>query len=371
VNEARAAGIKPILVTPLSRRYFQADGKVHSDLLAHAAVMKRVATEMKVPVIDLQTESIAYLDSIGEAAGNKLGLTKKNKDGTLGPDKTHINWQGSYVFGRMVAVDLGKAEPALKKYVLPHAAALPPEGLRAMDVIQGKPFKIVLVGDSTTATEGGWGPGFCATVTANVTCIDLGMNGRSTKSYIDEGLWAKALAEKGDYYTFQFGHNDQKDDPKRHAGADDLYSENLRRFVRDVRAQGGVPIILSPLTRRTFKNGVLAEDGLKQYAAAARTVAAEENVSFVDLLSLSQAYVQPLGQDEADTFDAVTHTDAKAENTASTKDRTHLNDKGKAVFGRMVADNISRTQGELGPNIKGLPQGAVPVLPAASAAAIK
>ena len=78
VSEARAAGIKPVLCTPLSRRYFQADGKVHSDLLKHAATMQRVAAEMKVPLIDLQTESIAYLDKVGAAEGDRLGITKKD-----------------------------------------------------------------------------------------------------------------------------------------------------------------------------------------------------------------------------------------------------------------------------------------------------
>src|ERR1700735_4164947 len=72
VEEARAAGIKPILCTPLTRRYFETDGKVHSDLLGHAATMTKVAKEMKVPLIDLQSESIAYLDKVGEAEGNKL-----------------------------------------------------------------------------------------------------------------------------------------------------------------------------------------------------------------------------------------------------------------------------------------------------------
>ncbi len=367
VDEARAHGIKPVLITPLTRRYFENDGKIHSDLLGHAAVTKRVATDLHVPLIDLQSESIAYLDSIGEVQGTKLGITKKDAAGKLGPDKTHLNWAGSYVFGRMVAVDLGKAVPALQSYVLNAPAPLPAEGIMAMRVINGGAFKIVLVGDSTVATEGGWGPGFCATLTPNVTCVDVGANGRSTVSYIDEGLWTKALAEKGNYYFIQFGHNDQKPDPKRHADADGLYAKNLDRFIQDVRAIGGVPIILSPLTRRTFKDGKLAADGLKDYAAAARHVAAEEKVNFVDLLSLSQAFVNPLGQEQADTFDAELHPDAKAENTAATnKDRTHLNDKGKAVFGRMVADNVIRSQVELGPNVKGMPANSTPVLQSAS-----
>lgn len=370
VQEARMHGIKPVLVTPLTRRYFQADGKVHSDLLGHAATMKRVASDMHVPLIDLQSESIAYLDRIGEQQGTKLGITKKDKDGSTIPDKTHLNWQGSYVFGRMVAVDLGKAVPELAKYVRADPAMLPPEGELAMRVINGAPFKIVLVGDSTVATEGGWGPGFCAVVTPNVTCIDDAKNGRSTKSFIDEGLWAKALAEHGQYYFIQFGHNDQKPDPARHADPNGLYSQDLHRFVHDVRGIGAIPIIVSPLSRRNYRDGQLVQDGLEDYAAAARRVAAQEKVTFVDLLSLSRRYLSGMTQEQADTMDATSHPDAKAENATATKpDRTHLNNKGKAIFGRMVADNVIRTQVELGPNVNGFPEGTAPAGPVQQPAA--
>src|ERR1700736_1806500 len=81
VEKARAGGIKPVLVTPLTRRYFEANGKIHSDLTAHADTMKRVAAEMKVPVIDLHRDSIAYLDGVGEKAGDTMAITKKDTDG--------------------------------------------------------------------------------------------------------------------------------------------------------------------------------------------------------------------------------------------------------------------------------------------------
>ena len=357
VDEARAASIHPILVTPLTRRYFGPDGKIHSDLLAHTDTMKRVATSMQVPLIDLQSESIAYLDKIGPTEGQELGITKKDTDGRTIPDKTHLNWQGSYVFGRMVAINLGKAVPALRKYVLDHPAELPAEGELAMRVIHQQPFKIVLVGDSTVAEEGGWGPGFCATLTPNVTCVDLARNGRSTKSYIDEGLWAKALAEHGQYYFIQFGHNDQKPAVKIHTDPQTTFAGNLRRFVSDVREIGGIPILVTPLSRRNYRdNALIQDDGLGDYAAAMRQVAEEENVTVVDLLSMSRHLLSTMDQQQADQFDAQAHPDANAENGAAKPDRTHLNDHGKQVFGRLVADNVIRTQVELGPNVNGLPQ---------------
>jgi len=355
VTEARAAGIKPVLCTPLTRRYFEADGKVHSDLLGHAATMRKVAEEMKVPLIDLQAESIAYLDKVGEAEGNKLAITKKDDAGKTIFDKTHLDWAGSYVFGRMVAVDLGKAVPALAADVRPDAARLPPEGVKAMHVIEGGPVKIVLTGDSTVATGGGWGPGFCAVMTKNVTCIDDALNGRSSKSYRDEGAWDKALAEKGDYYFIQWGHNDQKkEDPKRYTDPDTDYQANLKRYIAEVRAIGAVPVLVTSLSRRTFKDGVLVED-LKPYVAATKKVGAEEFVTVVDLNAISVGMLRRMTQEEADKFNAVGQEQERQAVGKSGTDRTHLNPYGQKVFGRIVADQVVRTQVELGPDVIGEP----------------
>ena len=139
VTEARAAGIKPVLVTPLTRRYFGEDGKIHSDLLAHAETMTRVSKEMQVPLIDLQGESIALLNQVGETKANTLAITKKDAEGKTIFDKTHLNWAGSYVFGRILAKELGEEVPELAKYVRPEAAKLPPEGIEAMRVLHGGP----------------------------------------------------------------------------------------------------------------------------------------------------------------------------------------------------------------------------------------
>lgn len=355
VTEARAAGITPVLVTPLTRRYFGADGKIHSDLTEYCDAMRGVAHEMNVPLIDLQDESIAYLDKIGEAEGNRLAITKKDTDGKTIFDKTHLNWQGSYVFGRMVAVGLGKAVPRIKKYVRTKPAPLPPEGVKAMRIFNGAPVKIVLVGDSTVAPEGGWGPAFCADMMSNVTCIDDALNGRSSKSFIDEGAWKKALAQHGDYYLIQFGHNDEKPDAARHTDPGTTYAANLKRYIDDARAIGAIPVIISPLARRTFRDGKPSNPDLQLYADAARRVAEQEYVTFVDLLGLSDALLSRMTQAQADEFDAIGHADQRAENGTAPLDRTHLNEAGKMVFGRMVADDLVRTCVELGPDLIGVP----------------
>jgi lysophospholipase L1-like esterase len=216
-----------------------------------------------------------------------------------------------------------------------------------------RPVKIVLVGDSTVATGGGWGPGFCAVMKPNVTCIDDALNGRSSKSFIDEGAWKKALAEHGDYYLIQFGHNDQKPDEKRHTDAEGSFKVYLQQYISDVRAIGAVPVLVTSLSRRTFKDGKVVED-LSAYAAATKEAGAKNGIVVVDLNAISTAMLNKLGQDQADKFDALLHPDATAENPTTGKtalDRTHLNPYGQKVFGRVVADQLGRDQVELGPDV--------------------
>jgi lysophospholipase L1-like esterase len=191
-----------------------------------------------------------------------------------------------------------------------------------------------------------------------VTCIDDALNGRSSKSFIDEGAWKKALAEHGDYYLIQFGHNDEKPDEARHTDPETTFAANLKRYIADVRAIGGIPVLVSPLARRTFKDGKPSNPSLQLYANADRRIASEAYITYIDLLSLSSAVMSHMTQAEADGFDAVGHEDARAEQVKSTLDRTHLNPHGQKVFGRIVADALVRTLVELGPDVIGVPSAA-------------
>lgn len=365
VDEARAHGITPILVTPITRRYYGADGKIHSDLLAHAEAMKKVAAEKQTPLLDLQAASIAYLDTLTEAEGNSLGITKKDTAGKTIPDKTHLNPLGAYIFGRMVAEELGQAVPVLEKFVRPTAALLPAEAIRTVDILNGARFRVVLVGDSTVNPGGGWGAGFCQMVTPNVECINDALNGRSSKSFYDEGAWKKALDEHGDYILIQFGHNDQPGKgPQRETDPETTYAANLRRYIAEARAVGARPILVTSLARRNYKDGKL-DDTLEPYAKATRRVASEENVPAIDLHSASMKLLATMTQEQADTFDADAHPDAKAENQPKGPDRTHLNHEGQMVFGRMVIEDLARLCPEWGPNVVGPPP-AVEQTPSAS-----
>lgn len=171
-----------------------------------------------------------------------------------------------------------------------------------------KAVKIVLIGDSTTAVLGGWGPSFCGWhVTSFAACINLARGGRSSGNYRAEGSWALALDEiksggfTDTYVLIQFGHNDQPGKPGRSTDLATEFPANMKRYVDEVRAVGGKPILVTPLTRRQFKDGKLQDD-LGPWAEAVRKVAAETKTPLVDLHARSFAAVQAMGPVEAMKF---------------------------------------------------------------------
>lgn len=161
--------------------------------------------------------------------------------------------------------------------------------------------KIILVGDSTTATGNGWGPMFCAHHTTHPTaCLNLARNGRSSGSYRAEGLWDIALGEMkvGGYGTvfalIGFGHNDQPGKPGRSTDLESEFPANMKRYVQEARAAGAVPVLFTPLTRRLFNGGKVERD-LDPWAEAIRKVAAETDTPLIDLNTRSTEIVQALG----------------------------------------------------------------------------
>ncbi|ATY32467.1 rhamnogalacturonan acetylesterase [Sphingomonas psychrotolerans] len=232
--------------------------------------------------------------------------------------------------------------------------------------------KIVLVGDSTTAVIGGWGPSFCAYhVTSFAACVNLARGGRSSGSYRAEGSWDLALSEmrtpgyKTIWVLIQFGHNDQPGKPGRSTDLSIEFPANLARYVDEARTAGAKPVLLTPLTRRMFKVGKLQND-LDAWAAAVRKVAADKQVPLLDLNAESSAAVQAMGEAAADCFAQLppgsAPTGPAAGAPAATEmvvqpmaqprlsfDRTHLGVEGANYFAAMVTRELAAAVPEMRP----------------------
>lgn len=203
-------------------------------------------------------------------------------------------------------------------------------------------IKIVLVGDSTVNDQGGWGWGFKQFVAPDVEVVNLAANGRSSKSFMDEGIWAKALAQKGDYYFIQFGHNDEPGKgPKRETDPATTYPENLAKYVDEARSVGGKPVLVTSLTRRVFdkENSGKLKPGLLPYVTAMKKVATEKSVPLIDLHTSSVALCEKIGPEATAKF----NPDGKE----GKPDTTHLKGEARVVFARLVVDELRQTVPEL------------------------
>ena len=136
-------------------------------------------------------------------------------------------------------------------------------------------IKIFMIGDSTMANkdisggklERGWGMMLKSFFTDDVIVDNHAVNGRSSKSFITEGRWQKVYEQikPGDYVFIQFGHNDEKKDTARHTEPGSTFDENLRKFVRETRAKGGIPVLFNSVVRRTFvESSTAVEDDDKR-----------------------------------------------------------------------------------------------------------
>jgi len=164
------------------------------------------------------------------------------------------------------------------------------------------PYKIILVGDSTMAPHSGWGGAFCAHhVKWKIACLNLARGSRSTRSFRAEGGWALAVHEmkvpgyKEVYVLIQMGHNDQaRHKPERWTDETTEYPDNLRRYVRETRVAGAVPILITPLSRREFIDGKV-NNTLASWSDQVRKVARDLDVPLIDLNARSAQAAQELG----------------------------------------------------------------------------
>ena len=136
----------------------------------------------------------------------------------------------------------------------------------------------------------------------DVRVMPHGKNGRSTKSFMDEGLIEPVRKEMqpGDFLFIQFGHNDEKADAARHTEPYGSYQDNLRYFIREARKAGAYPVLITPIARRLFDaEGVFCPGSHGAYPDARRQVGVEEQVPVADLTALTEQYLAALGDEDS------------------------------------------------------------------------
>lgn len=166
-----------------------------------------------------------------------------------------------------------------------------------------------------------------------VQVLAHGKNGRSTKSFLDEGLFEPVRTQmgSGDYLLIQFGHNDEKDDPLRHTEPFGSYQENLSFFIQEARKVGAYPVLITPIARRLFDdNGNFRPGSHGRYPDAVRRLGEKMQVPVADLTALTEDYLAQLGDEPSKPL------------FVWPKDNTHLKYEGAVRMAGFLARELER-----------------------------
>lgn len=203
--------------------------------------------------------------------------------------------------------------------------------------------------DITTYPQTGIGQVFHLFLKPEVKVLNFAKNGRSTKSFIDEGRLA-AIEEQiteGDFLFIQFGHNDEKKaDPARYTDPFGQYMVNLERFVNAAREKKAYPVLITPLERRCFAEGnQLGVGEHSDYVAAMKQAAENLEVPLIDLYSMSREKLRKAGAEKTKDWYMHLPKDVYPSHPEGLTDNTHLKYEGAVVYGGCIAAGLKKLGG--------------------------
>ena len=204
---------------------------------------------------------------------------------------------------------------------------------------------IYLAGDSTVTDQPGepwaaWGQMLPRFFPAGVAIANHAESGLSLASFRKSNRLEKILStlKAGDYVFIQFGHNDMKEKGEG-VGPFTTYADDLRSYIRVIRAQGGEPVLVTSMYRRRFDRGILI-DTLGDYPVAVRQVAREQHVPLIDLHEMSRRLLTALGPEESKLAFVHFAGGAYPGQDKDVKDDTHFSSYGAYSLARCIVEGI-------------------------------
>lgn len=222
-----------------------------------------------------------------------------------------------------------------------------------------KKIKLWLIGDSTMSIketkafpETGWGMPFVYFWDSTVAVDNRARNGRSTQSFMDEGLWKPVMEQmqEGDYVFIQFGHNDEVSTKKTYT-TETQFRNNLIKYISDTRSKKGVPILITPVARRQFDSTGKIKETHAVYSTIVRDVAAKENTILIDLDRESQAMYQSFGVQHSKLLFVQLQKGEHPNYPDGKEDNTHFSEIGARLVAQLVLKDIRALVPELAARI--------------------
>lgn len=192
---------------------------------------------------------------------------------------------------------------------------------------------LYLLGDSTVCDQAlepfnSWGQMLTRFFKPGIAVANHAESGESLRSSLGAKRLDKVLSlmKPGDYLFIQYGHNDEKEKGEG-VGAFTTYKSSLKHFVEEVRKRDGVPVLITPVQRRTFDAAGKIIDSHGDFPAAVRQVAKEEKVPLIDLHAMSSVLYEAWGPEAS-------------QRAFAPKDGTHHNNYGSYELARCIVEGI-------------------------------
>lgn len=216
--------------------------------------------------------------------------------------------------------------------------------------------RIFWAGDSTVKQnyfmsfpQTGIGQAYGLFLKKNVKIENYAENGRSTKSFIDEGRleYIDREIKEGDFLYIQFGHNDEKPDEARHTTSFGDYQENLKKFVDVARAHKAYPLFITSLYRRLFNDDkkTLQEGTHEDYPDAMIALAKELDVPVIDLCTLSKKKIEEAGYEVTKKWFLHVPAGIYPNFPDGKEDNSHLQYEGAYQFSMIIAQEVAKIGG--------------------------
>lgn len=225
--------------------------------------------------------------------------------------------------------------------------------------IPPKKTMVWLIGDSTMSRkeiraypETGWGMPFSVFFDSTIEVDNRAKNGRSTKTFIAEGLWKTVLENMsaGDYVLVQFGHNDEVK-TKASYTTEEEFVANLTRYVTETRNKKGIPVLITPVARRKFDSSGRIVSTHEEYSNLVRQLAEKLQVPLIDLDRKSQELLQQLGPETSKWLFNYLETGEHPNYPEGKKDDTHFSELGARKMAQLVLAEIKNLHLELADHI--------------------
>jgi len=334
VRETKAKGATPVIISPIPRNDWE-NGKIKRTPESYPTWAMEVARQEKIHFIDLNKTMSDKLDLLGEEQ-----VTGKY---FFSRDHTHTSAEGAKLNASLVIWGI-RATPgcSLNGYLQMNPKIVFPVKKR-----------VFIIGDSTVANGNdsivGWGreiPSFFDT--SRVIIINKARGGRSSRTFLNEGLWNEILPQlqKGDFVLIQFGHNDgtrpdvekfrgslrgtgdETQEVSKPGGAKETvhtYGWYLKKYIQETIDKGATPIVFSQIPRNEWPEGKV-ERVSESFGKWAREAADQPGSFFIDLNELVARKYEEMGKDSIKSF--------------FPGDHTHTNRAGAALNTRMISHAI-------------------------------